>query len=439
MNNIQSILFYFLFFCLSAIFIYLGNKNKSLSLNIIFFGKNLKLNIFVIVGVFIPILIGFLRYGLGTDYVAYLEIYKYHSEGIIINNNANYANSIEPLFKLLSKFSYSLTGTPLLFFGIPWASTVILTYLGFCNLLNGISAKKISFAWFSLLAIIVPFGFNQIRQALAVAILFFSVKYILVDNNRSNLKYLFSILIAFMCHTSSVVITVPLFFVSKAIFRNKINNIKRFNIITVISSFLFTIIIIYASILLKDYILVNYSHYKYVREFYRLLFVGSINIRPDNLIVFLIYFTSFIILIKNKNKLIVSEKILSAFCCIGLSLAFLSLFVMNGERFSMYLILFAPIIFFNLITNNRIMPILYSIVIFSIVMFFGWHSVTHYNSIFNDNVNLNAMHQRNYRALYSQVLCLTSIEECYDIQYYDLDVNEDEYEYEKGELWSLFI
>lgn len=439
MDNLQSLVFYLIGFCLSAFFIYKGNRQNSSTFNIVFLGKKIRLNLSIILGLMILITIGAFRYGIGTDYTAYLEIYQHHATGQVINNNTNYANTIEPLFKYLAKLSYWLTKTPLVFFGIPWALTVILTYLGVRGISPNISAKKIALTWFTMASIIFPFGFNQVRQALSVAIFFFSVKYILTNNKNSGFKYLLATFIAFLCHYSSILIMIPAFIISKLVFKSGVDT-KKVNLRILIFGALLTILIVLISTIYKQEILLNYSQYKYIREFYRLLFVINgptiVDIRADNLIVFCILIFP-IFAIKSTNRpLSKNENLLSTLCYTGLTLTFLSIFIMNGERFAQYFILFAPLLFFSLNTRKQISTKLYPFLIFSIIMLFGWQGVTNYNTIFNNNVNINAIRQRRVRNLYSQSLCL--LKGCNSLKYYDQSIkNKEIYIYGYDELWRL--
>lgn len=442
MSNLQSIFFYFLCFCLSTFLVYKGNKKDAVKFNAYIFSRKISINPFVIAGILAPITLGFLRYGIGTDYAAYLEIYQYNAFGKVINNNANYASSIEPIFRWLAVFSYKITKTPLLFFGIPWSVTVLLSYFGIQNLSAKLNEKSLSLIWFTLISIIVPFGFNQIRQALAASIFLFSIKYLLENNKKINLKYAMATVLAFLCHYSSIFIMVPIFFVSRFIIKS--NKIKKINFYILVFGLISILLLIFTLLIFKDFISTNFYNIKYVREFYRLLFItnnlGFIDIRPDNLIVFTVFAFPLIATINFKKKLTDSQKLLLSFCYIGLSLTFLSFFLMNGERFAQYFMLFAPIAYFNITSEKQRFKAmtLYPLATFFLIMFLGWQSVTHYNTFLNSNIDINTIHQRRVRALYSQIQCVLNIKECDNLWYYDGDINNRVvYTYVKGDLWGL--
>lgn len=427
-NNIQSIALYFTVFLFSYVLIRFGLSSKS--------------RLLISLGLGIVIALGALRYGVGIDYASYLELYGYHGQGIELNSQASYhAAMIEPMFIWLAQISYGLTGTPLLYFGLPWAATTILVYLGVKSFLPKSTPDQIALAWFTLLPIITALGFNQVRQTLAAAILFFAYKFLVKPKTLNIIKYLLLSAVALTAHFSAVFIAVLLLLATK--FNTKDYNFKRRIRSLIWGSISSVYALILLSLTFKDVLLESFAEVKYIREYYRLLVVdsdisgllfGVISIRPENLIVLFIFLVPIVLFLKGKYT--GNNKILLV-CALGLILSSLSLFMTNGERLSQYLIFFAPIAVWGMAETKYKVKIFYSSAIFAIIMIFGWQSVTHYSSIFSRDVDLNVIAQRRIRPLHSQVMCIVKYGECNDMNLYDADTSRDWINYGRDDLWRL--
>lgn len=444
MNNISSVLFYLFIFSLSTYLIYKGSVSTSRSKQLQIFRKRIHVNYWIVFGLLIPMVLGFLRYGIGVDYAAYLEIYQYHAQGIVINDNANYAESIEQLYWWLAKLSYALTASPMLFFGIPWSATVLFAYFGMRRLGTFMSPERMALTWFTLLSIATPLGFNQIRQTLAVSILFFAASYIIKADKKSAFTYFILGALAFLCHHTSILFSIPMYFIGRLITSvEREKNFKKINLAVLGLGIILVVIFVIFAMAIKG-VAEDYSHFKYVRELYRLLFIGEgqgfIDLRPDNLILFTVF--TWPIMAHIRYRKIVSRaalKLVLVFCYIGAALLFMSLFVMNGERLAQYFVFFAPMAVFGLASNStRHRLLAYPLTVFSMIMFFGWQSPTQYNIILNrGHAELNAISNRRVRSLFDQSLCITKIKSCKDFNYKDAIPDKSRYEYKSGDLWGF--
>lgn len=135
-----------------------------------------KINIknFFLVFIFIcPILLAGLRYDVGTDYLAYLEMYN----NIKVFNPIEFWSQqveiyqVEPLFYLLCRMIYLIYDNPIVFFAICELLIVLFIFEGIKNF-NGSQDMLLSFMIF--LFAFFPLTLNIIRQAIAMAIIFFA-------------------------------------------------------------------------------------------------------------------------------------------------------------------------------------------------------------------------------------------------------------------------
>lgn len=169
MNSIMSLFFYIFSFLLSISFYYLYNKHNK--------------KIFLLLSFFIPMIIGGLRYNVGTDYMNYLKFY--------INNQ-----KIDFGFNLFSIITRIIGNSKCLFFLYNFF-TLLFIFLGF----NNLKRNYRTFSYFLFLFLFYTTSFNAIRQMLAVSIVFYSYKYIIKSNP---LKYILFIIFSSLFHNSSL-------------------------------------------------------------------------------------------------------------------------------------------------------------------------------------------------------------------------------------------
>ena len=441
MNSWQSLFFYLACFALSALFVYLGSRTKTPQYSIRFFTRKLTFNVWATAGVLIPIVIGSLRYGMGIDYASYLEIYQFYADGGGVDWRVDYLQTIEPIFQWLAMLSYNLTNTPILFFGIPWATTILFVYFGIKRWTPRISRKFFAWAWFLILPIVAATGFNQTRQMLAVAILFFASHYIIKLSLKNILLYTSLAIVAVLCHRSAALIALVLLIIRMGTRNNggKVSMPYLMVRILIISTLLASLIIVG--------IILSGTTAPYVGGFSRLLFInGSISgnifgvadIRPENVILLCIFLPAvFLARFRNSSVNYVESRILSVFCFIGLLLVLGSLFVMNGERLAQYFVVF-PIVVYYIAASSHINTRLktYPIGMFFVIMLLGWQGVLPYYSIFDRDVDINAINSLSVRPLYNQTLCSVKAISCNDQIYFD-EVVRERHEYKEGDLWKL--
>ena len=177
MNDFDSLIFYIISFLFSATFYYIYNK------------KNYKF--FLILSFCIPMIIGGLRYKVGTDYISYVGMY-------------NNENKIDLGFIFISRISAQLGGVQSLFFMYN-SLTLIFIFMG----LNNIDKKIRPFAYFCYLFLFYTTSFNIMRQFLAASIVFYAYKYII---KKEPIKWIIFIIIAFIFHNTSI-LCLPLYII----------------------------------------------------------------------------------------------------------------------------------------------------------------------------------------------------------------------------------
>jgi transmembrane protein EpsG len=138
------------------------------------------------------------RYNVGTDYAHYYHLFI-HKDGMFEHKELGYTS----LVNLLSSLDFN----PQMMFFLFSLATIALFYKSFKYFFKD---NDTLFLLSTLL--FIPFFFflslNTIRQALAVAIFFYAIRYIL---NKCFFKYFIYILIAMMFHKSAIIL-IPLYF-----------------------------------------------------------------------------------------------------------------------------------------------------------------------------------------------------------------------------------
>lgn len=200
MNNLESLVFYIIMFLISSMIIAKVGKlyrKKEVS-------KNLNFNIVLltIIGLLIPILISGLRYYVGTDYESYVGIYNKYFNYSFINF---FESKTEFLFLIIVKIASLFNNFQVMFFIIAFF-TVIITYKAIFNYKEKFS---LGFMFFIYLFMYFTNSFNWIRQALAIAIVLYSYKFIFEKNWK---KFTLAIIIASLFHVSALLFW-PFYFV----------------------------------------------------------------------------------------------------------------------------------------------------------------------------------------------------------------------------------
>lgn len=185
MNNFESLLFYLICFSLSALLMYYGNK------------RNSKFVIGLSLG--IPILIGGLRYGVGTDYPSYVAMYNDLSNLSFADFFSNIFSQIEVGFFILIKLSEFITGNYVFLFASSSLLTIIFFYLG----LKRYAVKYPALVYLLFLLIIFPVTFNAVRQGVAMSICFYALSFVMKRDFR---RYFIWIVVASLFHTTSLLL-----------------------------------------------------------------------------------------------------------------------------------------------------------------------------------------------------------------------------------------
>ncbi|MBH1956612.1 EpsG family protein [Candidatus Saccharibacteria bacterium] len=188
MNDMQSILFYVSCFLISGLFLHLGRKKK--------------FSPFVIIGLLIPIVIGGLRYDVGTDYMTYID-------NIALLNNlplsvyvSDFSSYLEPTFYIFASIANFFHYPNLVFF-IYSAVSVLFFY----KALHESRIKYVALAYVLFLLIMFPMSFNLVRQFAAVSIAVYAV--VKLYNGDKKRYYLLTIL-AVLFHVSALINIVAL-------------------------------------------------------------------------------------------------------------------------------------------------------------------------------------------------------------------------------------
>lgn len=256
-------LVYILLTIICIFFGFLGDKADS--------KKNYALyKICLIIPFLLLFIVAAIRYDVGQDYLSYMRNYELFVSGYILNN-------FEMGYLLFLKILSFISKNPQIVFII---TSVIINYF-VCKNISENSTKK----WLSYIIYIFGtfffFSMNGIRQAIAISIFYYSLKYI--KEKKFN-KYLFINVIGVLFHTSAITF-IPLYF----ILQKKI----KFKYIIIISMFLFGNF--FAAHISNLLIQTKYSHYILNSNYYTL---GKFNISSIiNFLLFIIYN----LFIKNKD------------------------------------------------------------------------------------------------------------------------------------------
>jgi len=221
---------YFLVFSLTLIFFSVGNQTAN--------NKQLGGRLFIAVALIL--LISFAAYRsswVGTDTRTYLALWN-----DIQNSNFNdgwlYS---EPLFYWLQIVTRYIADNTFLgkevFLGAISALVCILTF----SAINQVSKNKVLSLFVFLFLGFYTFHFNGARQAIAMALFIYSIKYILTGNAK---KYALIVFVGFLFH-KTMLITVPFYFLFRLKFTPKI--VALIVISTIVASFSITNIVDYAS------------------------------------------------------------------------------------------------------------------------------------------------------------------------------------------------
>ncbi len=190
-----SILFYALFFLIALGWMYCAEKSKHTGNQILYL-------IAVLLTLSLPAM---LRYKVGIDFEFYLEWAEQIKAAPNLQSALTIAD-VEASFVVLMYGSYRLFGTAMAGFAFYGLFTQLFMVLGIW------SFRKKASPTISLLIYLTTFylrTYNIMRQALAVAIVFFALQYLL---NKQYKKYILYVLIAMLFHTTAITALVLLWY-----------------------------------------------------------------------------------------------------------------------------------------------------------------------------------------------------------------------------------
>ncbi|MBO5525552.1 MAG: EpsG family protein [Clostridia bacterium] len=207
LSLIGSYLFYIFCFGCSSIAAKSNIKNKLLR--------------FILIIVF-PIFLATIRYNVGNDYGSYIDGFN-----LLVGKDFEFGriDLIEnPLFYFFEKLS-ALTGNDRIF--LLWTS--LLSFVPVVLFFENYWKKK-DINWISIffyLFTAVLFGFSAIKQGIAMAFTFYSMRYVL---ERKPFKFFLTVFIAFLFHSSALVFF-PVYFLWNS--RDNISLLKKISIISI--------------------------------------------------------------------------------------------------------------------------------------------------------------------------------------------------------------
>ena len=190
-KEMGDLVFYNIVFGVILCCLWLGNKNR----------------IFELIGILALISLSVLRYDIGYDYNTYFSVIKHMSTLMTSTHTESFWPFIieimamfrmEPLFVLLTYISSSFQNNSLFVIGFYSLVTIYFTYKSLKDI-NGLF-------WGVFVMIMMGYlfiSYDQIRQAAAISIFLYSLKYI---EHREWRKYFSLSLLAFMFHYSALFI-----------------------------------------------------------------------------------------------------------------------------------------------------------------------------------------------------------------------------------------
>ncbi|MFE5324053.1 EpsG family protein, partial [Paenibacillus sp. NPDC056579] len=161
----ESTFFYMFVFLASSIMISWAQKSKSSIIGAIL----------LILSCLIPVFVLGLRYDVGTDYFSYIDMYNYLSViDFKLVDIINYT-SVEPGYIILNIIADKLFGNYQAVFFLAALITMLFSFLSIWYYKDKIFLGVTLFIYFIM---IFPITFNAVRQSIAVAIIFFAIRYI---------------------------------------------------------------------------------------------------------------------------------------------------------------------------------------------------------------------------------------------------------------------
>lgn len=216
MDFLSGFVFYNVFFFIVLLCFYKGRRKKKIAL----------------IGFYLLICLAVLRYDIGYDYDVYFRFVRNISQVsynevslLVFMLNSSEQFYMEPLFIFLSSITSFTVWNPVLVIGFYSLVSLSMFY---------VSLKRINGLFWGFTIIIMMgylfISFDQIRQAAAISIFVFSLKYVEMNQWK---KYILCIILASLFHVSILIVSPFVYFM-----RGK-PNIKLYLIVLVLAFFLF--------------------------------------------------------------------------------------------------------------------------------------------------------------------------------------------------------
>ena len=251
MSTLSSIVVYMLTFAISMIISKLYQNYSIRKNDIMPKYKRVIWFLFIIAG---PVFVSSIRYDVGTDYFAYIRWFDNINSLPLGDVIGSYGK--EPLYLILNKVAFLL-------FKEPWGIFLLSSFLIHIFVIAGIDFFKaylnIPMALFIYYMYHFSYGLNIMRQMIAIAIIFYSLKYIY---KKQALKYILLVIIASMFHNSAM-ISLLFYVVVYFLYNNNLNN-KVKKILYYITILLSPVIVYFGiEILIKIPIFARYERFIY--------------------------------------------------------------------------------------------------------------------------------------------------------------------------------
>lgn len=204
MSDLSSLLFYLLSFSGASLLMLYGTKRGRKSI--------------IAASLLIPILVGALRYQVGTDYPTYVDLYHAFSSLSMSDYFALQPFGLEMGMYLISRLTSSVASAPYLMFAVFSTLTVVFFYLG----MRRYTEHHYAMLFFLFLMVVFPISFNLVRQGLAISIVFYAFSFIM---DRRVWRYVVWMLVAALFH-KSVLVLMPIYFLVRFVKPDRLNHIK---------------------------------------------------------------------------------------------------------------------------------------------------------------------------------------------------------------------
>ena len=334
-------------------------SSKYVSDSIFKFNKNCYLRNHIILSILIGLpfifLYGF-RYGVGTDYFNYLELYiEYQNYNSIIDCLSIFKQiTNEPLFKLINYLSIE-------YFVCIIIIGIIIYYFVFKSIIYFNRYNRLWLSLFIALFTIFIYATNTVRMSLSLSIVFYSTYFLF--NNKIK-KFLLGVFIAFLFHKTAL-LALSFFFLKE--FKNtKLNKIRNI---------LMYLLIITSPIIIKDILKILYLIP--VASFYMEKYGNSIVYTPASPLNGLIKILPIILLIIIFHNTIIKKDRRNILLCnlvfCKIPFVFLSKYLRWGIRlgryFSIFEIILLPMIVYSCKNKGNRLLLTFYIIVYYISVF----------------------------------------------------------------------